>query len=297
MTVDCHPALAGDPTPPNWAELELEATWADELNLARPTGLWRFLRSVLGKPKAVQIDRSHPMIQGIPKYALQEFHNLPNGNYSSRIAHGYITGFDRAMLGTMGAVREAMARQVAGAGAVLDLGTAGGKLAAAVSGAGVEDVWGADVSPYLLKHAASRHPQVRFIQAPAESLPFAAGRFGAVVVSFLFHEMPPKYIRQALAEIHRVLRPGGQLLVAEPSALQLAPVAGKQLLSAEGWRHLYFRALAKRAHEPFVMAWHRLDKAALFSEAGFELSDHQDRIPINLYSLKKRSAAPGDVVA
>ncbi|MDO3384755.1 methyltransferase domain-containing protein [Gilvimarinus sp. SDUM040013] len=278
-----------DPRVPDWQALELSKTWADELDLARPSGLWRFLRSIFGQRRQVVVDAGHDLFRAIPKYALQEFHNLPNGNYSSRIARGYITGFDRAMLGSMHRIRQEIAERVTDAKAVLDIGTGGGKLAAAVQSVGVADVWGADVSPYLLKHAATDNPGVSFIQAPAEDLPFTDQRFDAVVVSFLFHEMPPKYVKQALAEAHRVLRPGGCLLIAEPSENQLLPVKLASLLTAKGWRHWYFKSLASRVYEPFVMAWHKQNKPAMFAEAGFELLQHRDEIPINFYSLKKRS--------
>ncbi|MDO6748558.1 class I SAM-dependent methyltransferase [Gilvimarinus sp. 1_MG-2023] len=279
-----------DPQVPDWGSLELAPTWADELDLTRPSGLWRFFKALQGERQRVEVDREHALFRSIPKYALQEFHSLPNGNYSSKIARGYITGFDRAMLGHMHRIRSEIASRVADCEAVLDLGTGGGKLAAAVKRLGVADVWGADVSPYLLKHAATDYPEVNFIQSPAESLPFNNERFDAVVVSFLLHEMPPKYARQALAEAYRVLRPGGRLLITEPSENQLKPVKLSNLLRPAGWRHLYFKSLADRVHEPFVMAWHQLDKPAAFAEAGFTLDQHRDDIPINFYSLKKCSA-------
>ncbi|HEY7884637.1 MAG TPA: class I SAM-dependent methyltransferase, partial [Cellvibrionaceae bacterium] len=202
-----------DPDTPDWAALELAPTWADELRLYTPRGLWRFMRAILGTPQQVQVDTKQPLFSGIPRYALQEFHSLPNGNYSHKVSHGYITGFDIAMLGQVQKVRAMMAERVAGCGSVLDLGTAGGKLAGTVKATGVSDVWGVDVSPYLLKHAASNYPQIKFLHTTAENLPFASERFEAVVVCFLFHEMPPKYIKRALASCYRVLKPGGQLLI------------------------------------------------------------------------------------
>lgn len=285
-----------DPVTPDWASLSLAPTWADDINFTRPGGWLRFARSIMGKPQPVRLSPNDPMARGIPKYALQEFHNLPNGNYSHRISRGYITGFDRMMLGHMAQQRRIMAQQLADCDAALDVGTGGGKLAAALVDAGVTDVWGVDVSPYMLKHAATDFPEVKFYQAPAERLPFCAERFDAVTVSFLFHEMPPKYIARALAEIHRVLRPGGRLLVAEPSARQLGPIPWRQLMRRAGWRHIYFKRMAARVHEPFIKAWHGLDKQALFAQAGFCLNEHSDQVPINYYSLKKHSSAATAVV-
>ncbi|WP_049721237.1 class I SAM-dependent methyltransferase [Gilvimarinus polysaccharolyticus] len=279
-----------DPQVPNWAELELAQTWADQINFSRPSGWWQLFRAIKGPPQRVQVDSADALFTNIPKYALQEFHNLPNGNYSSRISRGYIKGFDVSMLGVVSRFRQAMAAQVANCRAVLDVGTAGGTLAFEVQRAGVADVWGVDVSPYLLKHAATDYPEIRFVQAPAENLPFADQRFDAIVLCFLLHEMPPKYVRQALAEFHRVLAPGGKLLIAEPSPAQLLPIAWGSLLSAAGWRHLYFKTLARFVYEPFVAPWHKEDKTALFNAAGFTICKHEDRIPINFFELQKTPA-------
>jgi len=280
------PTLA-DPQVPDWAGLSLPETWADRLCLTSFSGLVKFVRLIFGKPQKVQVDQSDPLFACIPKYALQEFHNLPNGNYSHRISRGYITGFDASMLGLIQAMRETMAQRVAHCDAVLDIGTGGGKLAAQVQAAGPQDVWGIDVSPYLLQHAATDHPQVSYLQAPAEDLPFANERFDGIVACFLFHELPPKYAAQALAECHRVLRHGGQLLIAEPSEKQLQPVRLRTLFSRAGWRHLYFSTLARFAHEPFVKAWHETDKPALFARSGFTLLEHKSEIPINFYAMRK----------
>lgn len=293
MTAELPNPLCCDPIPPEWPTIELPETWESDLRFTNPRALWRFIRAIAGPRKPVSVDSKHPLFRHIPRYALQEFHSLPNGNYSSKISRGYITGFDRAMLGIMNDIRSQMAEWVSDCQAVLDVGTGGGKLAASVRKAGPEDVWGVDVSPYLLKHAAELNPDIRFIPAAAEKLPFDDRRFDAVVVSFLFHEIPPKHIHRALAEIARVLRPGGRLLIAEPSEKQLQPVRLRSLLHVKGWRHLYFKILAERIFEPFLMAWHRLDKTAAFDNAGFELDRQYHQIPISLYSLTKR--APREV--
>ncbi len=68
----------------------------------------------------------------IPPYVLQEFHNLPNGNYSNKLAPGYIAGFDLWMLGTMHKARQNVVNRFKYNDAILDVGCGGGKLSGAL---------------------------------------------------------------------------------------------------------------------------------------------------------------------
>jgi ubiquinone/menaquinone biosynthesis C-methylase UbiE len=82
---------------------------------------------------------------------LQEFHNVPNGNYSNALSRGYARGFDIAMLGTMRDTRRRMAEALASCDAVLDVGCGGGASSEALVAAGVREVWGLDPSLWLNK--------------------------------------------------------------------------------------------------------------------------------------------------
>jgi demethylmenaquinone methyltransferase/2-methoxy-6-polyprenyl-1,4-benzoquinol methylase len=55
--------------------------------------------------------------------------------------------------------------------------------------------------------------RVHLAVAPAEALPFSAEAFDAVTVAFGLRNVPDR--RQALAEMHRVLKPGGRAVVLE----------------------------------------------------------------------------------
>lgn len=68
---------------------------------------------------------------------------------------------------------------------------------------------GVDLSSAMLHQARNRHPSV--VQANALALPFADGSFD-VVVSFKVLPHVPE-IRAALAEMARVIRPGGHLVL------------------------------------------------------------------------------------
>ncbi|MYM63043.1 class I SAM-dependent methyltransferase [Pseudomaricurvus sp. HS19] len=282
-----HQEPVQDPVVPDWADLVLEDTWPDRLHpLSRPRNVWKLLQSLFSRRQAVELPQQ--LAESIPRYILQEFHNLPNGNYSNHLSHGYITGFDIAMLGEVEVSRQWIAERLTKAQTVLDIGTAGGKTAAAVQRQGVPDVWGIDPSPYLLKHAARRNPGLKFVPGIGENLPFGAERFDAITLCFVLHEVPPRYGRQILAECYRCLKPGGLLAIAEPSSLQMQKPRWRSMLTAKGWQHLYFYLLAHFVYEPFVEAWHKVDKAQWLDEGGFELQESDYGMPIGHWLARKR---------
>jgi demethylmenaquinone methyltransferase / 2-methoxy-6-polyprenyl-1,4-benzoquinol methylase len=98
---------------------------------------------------------------------------------------------------------------------ILDLaaGTGASSVALAASGA---DVVAADFSPGMIAEGRRRHGSIRnlsFVEADATALPFADGDFDTVTMSFgLRNVSEPK---KALAELLRVTRPGGRIVVCE----------------------------------------------------------------------------------
>lgn len=276
----------------DWAGIPLPDTWPDRLNLLHPLDLWQLARHALGLVRApVELPADLPGRERIPKYILQEFHNLPNGNYSRRFTRGYITGFDRVMLGQISKSHREIAAQLASnddvrTGSVLDAGCGGGGLAGALQQAGIADVWGLDPSPYLLQHAARDWPSVRFVQRIAEDTGFGDDCFNAVTACFLLHEIPPRHLDRCIAEFARILKPGGLLAICEPSPLQLQQ-DHVTLWRQHGWRGIYFYVLAQFVYEPFLKAWHQQDLPALFSRHGFELQRNEVDVPMRHLLARK----------
>src|SRR5204862_6545516 len=90
---------------------------------------------------------------------------------------------------------------------VLDIACGPGFVAAAAAARGA-DVTGLDFSAAMIAEARQRHPSIAFRDGDAESLPFDAASFDAVVMNFgLLHLARPD---TALREARRVLRPGGR---------------------------------------------------------------------------------------
>jgi demethylmenaquinone methyltransferase / 2-methoxy-6-polyprenyl-1,4-benzoquinol methylase len=97
----------------------------------------------------------------------------------------------------------------------LDLAAGTGVSTAELARSGAQVV-GADLSLGMLHVGHSARPGVALLAADALALPFANGAFDAVTVSFgLRNFVDPT---AALAELARVTRPGGRLVVCEFSA-------------------------------------------------------------------------------
>jgi ubiquinone/menaquinone biosynthesis C-methylase UbiE len=98
-------------------------------------------------------------------------------------------------------------------GPTLELAYGPGVLFAEMTQAGLRPV-GVDLSPYMARLAGDRLRRqklpLRLTRAKAQKLPFPAGHFANVVATF-----PTDYMLapDTLAEIYRVLQPGGRLVV------------------------------------------------------------------------------------
>ena len=66
------------------------------------------------------------------------------------------------------------------------------------------------------KNLASPQARLTFVAAGAQAIPFEAGRFDLALMLKSLHHVPLDLLDAALAEVHRVLCPGGLLYVSEP---------------------------------------------------------------------------------
>jgi SAM-dependent methyltransferase len=90
---------------------------------------------------------------------------------------------------------------------LLDVATGPGFIAAAAAARGAT-VTGLDFSPAMIADARTRHRGITFQEGDAEALPFADGSFDTVVMNFGHLQLARP--DTAIAEAHRVLRPGGR---------------------------------------------------------------------------------------
>ena len=102
---------------------------------------------------------------------------------------------------------------------VLEIGSGTGTLTLAAKrkvGA-TGEVDGIDVAPEMVavatRKATRRRVDAKFQVGTMQNLPFEAARFDAALCSFMIFHMPEDVRRKGFAEIHRVLKPGGRLLI------------------------------------------------------------------------------------
>jgi ubiquinone/menaquinone biosynthesis C-methylase UbiE len=148
--------------------------------------------------------------------------------------------------------------------AVLDVGCGTGTLAIAVAhrvgqaGRVVGIDPGAEQITRARAKAARRHAPISFQVGVIEQIPFPDQTFDVVFSSLMMHHLPAPLKRQGLAEIARVLKPGGRLVIADFTRKQ----------ERKGWA-ARFHAGGSSLH----------DLAALISQAGFQGVETEEMRP------------------
>jgi len=135
----------------------------------------------------------------------------------------------------------------------------------------------------LLRQMEARGGRTRIdlVDARAERLPFADGRFDAAVLTLVLCSVDD--VDAALAELRRVLRPGGQLRLVEHIRSPDAFVAGLQMRMTPLWRRLAGNCHLDR------------DTLAALRAAGFVIEEtraHGDGILVEVRARAPRSLPP-----
>jgi ubiquinone/menaquinone biosynthesis C-methylase UbiE len=108
------------------------------------------------------------------------------------------------------------AEQVPQPDAILDVGCGTGRLLGLAQSRFPEaKLFGVDAAIEMVRQAKTSHPDgaIRFQQAAAEELPFPDASFDLVFSTMTFHHWSDQ--GRGIAEVARVLRPGGRWLLAE----------------------------------------------------------------------------------
>jgi SAM-dependent methyltransferase len=130
----------------------------------------------------------------------------------NQVAHEYDDVFPAHVADHYLDKRVAIVRSLLPAGRVLDVGCGTGQLAERIVAAGYQ-VIGVDLSPGMLQRALARGLAGTFA-AFSSALPFADGSFDlALTVATLHHLETPVRVAFTIAEMGRVVRPGGYVLL------------------------------------------------------------------------------------
>lgn len=177
-----------------------------------------------------QLDDEMPpgtQADGLPDYYRQNFHFQSDGWLSENSAALYDTQVEVLFTGAADVMRRRALAPIAAWLAdrnqrdvrALDVGCGTGRLLAALHGAwpGMR-LTGIDLSrPYLdeARRLIGRTARVKLEEAAAESLPFAEASLDLVVSSFLLHELPKEIRAKVIAEMARVVKPGGLVVIVD----------------------------------------------------------------------------------
>ncbi|MGV0103374.1 Type 11 methyltransferase [Nostoc sp. DSM 114160] len=124
-------------------------------------------------------------------------------------------------------------------------------------------ITGLDLSPYFLAvanyRAQQRQAKINWLHAQAESTGLPDASFDLVSIFLMCHELPQSATRQILAEMRRVLRPGGYLAI-----MDMNP-------KSEVYKKMpaYILTLLKST-EPYLDEYFALDIEQAIVEAGFQ---------------------------
>ena len=156
-----------------------------------------------------------------PRYYLQNFHYQTGGWFSDESAKLYDTQVEVLFTGTADTMRRQALAPLADAFKgreqrtihLLDVACGTGRFLDEVTANYPRlNATGLELSPAYAAEARKRLKRRRFIEvieANAEKMPLADASQDAVTCIYLFHELPPKVRKIVVAEIARVLKPGG----------------------------------------------------------------------------------------
>lgn len=200
----------------------------------------------------------------------------PPGGYAA-VYDAAMWPFERAMLG---AWRRRLGARAGGR--VLEIGAGTGSQLRWYAPGAVVTALEPDVTmaARARPRAARAHAPVDIVMGSAEELPFATASFDTVVFTFAFCSVADP--ARVLAEVRRVLVPGGRLLMLEHVHLPWEPGRRLQSRAAPAWAAAAGGCRLDR------------DTVALVRAAGLQVVDVREHVLGGIVELLGRSPGPAD---
>jgi ubiquinone/menaquinone biosynthesis C-methylase UbiE len=228
--------------------------------------------------------------QRFPAYYRRTFHWQTDGYFSEHSAEVYELGVELLFRGTADVMRRQIippiTRHVRAAGGaervrLLEVACGTGRTLHQLARAHpAMRLWGIDLSPAYVRLARRRLADVDEVALAvenAEVLPFADATFDAAASVYLFHELPRNARRNVVRELHRVVRPGG-LVVIEDSAQ----------LAESGELETVLRQFPRDFHEPFYADYLEDDLAGILAEQGFDVTAVESHLVAKVVVARRR---------
>jgi ubiquinone/menaquinone biosynthesis C-methylase UbiE len=212
----------------------------------------------------------------LPDYYRRAFHWQSDGWLSDKSARLYEPSVELLFAGAAGPMRRRALRPlvdalrgVAGA-RVLDLACgAGGFLSQLSQALPLARLSGVDLSSSYISHArralAKAGTSADLFTENAESLPMKDGLYDAVSCIFLFHELPRDARRRIAAEMHRVLRVGGTVVVVDAAQEHSTPMLKP-----------FLDFFPSTYHEPYFRSYQQDPIEDVLLEVGFQVVKTSD---------------------
>jgi ubiquinone/menaquinone biosynthesis C-methylase UbiE len=106
------------------------------------------------------------------------------------------------------------AERLSGKGTVCDLACGPGHVTSYLRDRGLHDIIGIDVSAAMVETARSLNPEISFLQEDMRALDVPDGAWAGIIAFYAFVNFSRPQLPTLFAELHRVLQPGGLLLLA-----------------------------------------------------------------------------------
>jgi ubiquinone/menaquinone biosynthesis C-methylase UbiE len=147
---------------------------------------------------------------------------------------------------------------------ILDVGCSTGACSAAIIEMKKNTYYGIDVNPDYIKRATQLFPDGNWQSLDARQLDFQSNSFDLAMYIGVLHHMSDELALACLMETHRVIKPQGRVLIAEPtftpgcflSNALLSIDRGKYIRNSEGYKNL-FNGFTIEREQTFKFSVHR----------------------------------------